>query len=93
MSLFQDIIEQLGKTQALVFSVFGETIHIHHVYATVILTFHEGENQLSKLQVQISGRMMVTQTYSAKETWALYKQELKTLVLFSHQGKTEIVLT
>lgn len=92
--LFQDIVEHLGKMSIIFSAHEKERITIHQGgYNSAVLTFYKGGNQLSRLEVLTADRTIATQTYGERDSWALYKQETKSLILFSHAGRTDIPLS
>lgn len=92
MALFQDIVEHLDSISSR-FSAYRWQICIHCDNNSVTLTFYKGGNQINKLEIQVAGHTIVTQTYGEQESWALYKQEVNRLVLFSQAGKMDILLS
>ena len=92
MTLFQNVIEHLESASSR-FSAYRWQICIHCGNNSVTLTFYKGGNQVSKLEVQVAGHIVVTQTYGERDSWALYKQEVNKLVLFSQAGKMDILLS
>lgn len=94
MSLFQDIVNHSVGSPFPYTTADGGMCITRRDGVQVNIQFYPGGSQIHTIKIVTEKKSLIfSQTYSDQEVWALYKQEIGSLVLFSHHGKTEIMLT